>query len=57
MVSPLVVDASAVWLDLTAMLVLSLLLWLVLASRLKLERWEGFLLLAFYGMYIGWLFR
>ena len=57
MVSPLVVDASAVWLDLTAMLVLSLLLWPVLASHLKLERWEGFLLLAFYGLYIGWLFR
>jgi cation:H+ antiporter len=57
MISPLVVDASAVWLDLTAMLVLSMLLWLVLASHLKLERWEGFLLLAFYGMYIGWLFR
>jgi cation:H+ antiporter len=57
MVSPLVVDASAVWLDLTAMLILTLLLWPILASHLKLERWEGFLLLAFYGMYIGWLFR
>jgi cation:H+ antiporter len=56
MVTPLTIDASAVWLDLTAMLVLSLLLWPILASHLKLERWEGFLLLAFYGLYIGWLF-
>jgi cation:H+ antiporter len=56
MVSPLIIDASAIWLDLTAMLVLSLLLWLVLASHLKLERWEGFLLLSFYGLYLGWLF-
>jgi len=56
MVHPLVVDASAVWLDLTAMLVLSLLLWPLLANRLRLERWEGFVLLAFYGLYIAWLF-
>jgi cation:H+ antiporter len=56
MVSPLVVDASAVRLDLIAMLVLSLILWPILATQLKLERWEGFVLLAFYGLYIGWLF-
>jgi cation:H+ antiporter len=57
MVRPLAVDASAIWLDLAAMLVLSLILWPALASQLKLERWEGFMLLAFYGLYIGWLFK
>jgi cation:H+ antiporter len=57
MVRPLAVDASAIWLDLAAMLVLSLILWPALASHLKLERWEGFMLVAFYGLYIGWLFQ
>ena len=57
MVRPLAVDASAIWLDLTAMLVLSLILWPALASHLKLERWEGVMLVAFYGLYIGWLFQ
>jgi cation:H+ antiporter len=56
MIAPLAIDAADVWLDLSAMLLLSLLLWPILASRLKLERWEGMVLLAFYGLYIAWLF-
>jgi cation:H+ antiporter len=56
MVHPLAIDASAIGLDLTAMLILSLLVWPFLATNLRLERWEGFVLVALYGLYVGWLF-
>jgi cation:H+ antiporter len=54
---PVEVETSAVWLDLAAMMFLSLLVWPFMATRLRLERWEGLVLLVFYGGYVGLLFR
>ena len=55
-VRPVPVTGTAVWVDLTAMLVLSLVVWPFLATRLRLERWESFFLVAFYGLYMWYLF-
>ncbi len=56
LVRPLPVDPSAVTVDLVVMLALSLLIWPFLATRLRLERWEGFVLLAVYALYVAFLF-
>ncbi len=48
--------APAVWLDLAVMLGVSALVWPFLATKLELERWEGFVLLTLYGFYIFYLF-
>ena len=56
-VRPVEVDWLSSWPDLVVMLVLSALIWPFLATRLKLERWEGFLLLAGYALYMAALFQ
>ena len=56
MVQPITISPRAVWGDLIVMLGLSGLVWPLLASGLKLERWEGFILLAIYTVYILFLF-
>ncbi len=55
-VRPVEVDWLASWPDLVVMLALSALIWPFLATRLKLERWEGFLLLSGYVVYMAILF-
>lgn len=55
-VRPVEVDWLSSWPDLVVMLALSGLVWLFLATRLKLERWEGFLLLGGYVLYMAVLF-
>ena len=42
-------------LDMTVMLLSVSLVWLFSFTRFKVERWEGFLLLAGYLAYLGWL--
>lgn len=56
LVRPVEVDWLASWGDLVVMLALSALIWPFLATRLQLERWEGFLLLAGYTLYMAALF-
>lgn len=53
---PLPVQLAAAWPDLAVMLAFTLLAWPFVASRLRLERWEGAVLLAGYGVYVAWLF-
>ena len=55
-VHPLEVDWPASWPDLAVTLALSGLVWPFLATRLKLERWEGLLLLGGYVLYLAVLF-
>lgn len=56
MVRPVEVEWLSSWPDLVVMLALSALIWPFLATRLKLERWEGFLLLCGYVLYMTALF-
>ncbi len=56
LVKPLAVAASEVWIDLLVMLGLSLVIWPLLVTRLRLDRWKALLLLAAYGAYLAWLF-
>ncbi|MDH3744296.1 MAG: calcium/sodium antiporter [Acidobacteriota bacterium] len=56
MIRPVHVDPQGVWLDLAVMLGVSALVWPFLATKLELERWEGFVLLTLYGFYIFYLF-
>ncbi len=56
LVRPVAVDPAAVRLDLFVMLGLSVLVWPFLATGLKLDRWEGLVLLALYAGYIFYLF-
>ena len=51
-----VVVTRATWVDLGVMLAVALLTWLFLATRLRLDRWEGAVLLASYCGYTLWLF-
>ncbi|MFQ5528134.1 MAG: calcium/sodium antiporter [Thermoanaerobaculia bacterium] len=55
-VRPVELDWLSSWPDLVVMLALSALIWPFLATRLKLERWEGFLLLGGYVVYMALLF-
>ncbi|MCP4202563.1 MAG: calcium/sodium antiporter [bacterium] len=55
-VRPVEIDWLASWPDLVVMLALSALIWPFLATRMKLERWEGFLLLGGYVTYMAVLF-
>ena len=56
LVRPVEVDWLSSWPDLVVMLALSALVWPFLATRMKLERWEGFLLLSGYIAYMAVLF-
>ena len=56
LVRPIRVQPAAVWGDLIVMLGLSGLVWPFLATRLKMERWEGFVLLAVYVGYMIYVF-
>lgn len=55
-VRPVEVDWLSSWPDLVVMLALSALVWPFLATRMRLERWEGFLLLSGYVVYMAVLF-
>ena len=57
LVRPIQVVPGAVWGDLIVMLGVSGLVWPFLATGLKMERWEGFVLLAVYVGYTAFLFR
>jgi cation:H+ antiporter len=56
LIKPVPVDPTAVWGDLVVMLGLSGLVWPFLATGLRLQRWEGFVLVTLYAGYIGYLF-
>lgn len=53
---PVEIDWLSSWPDLLVMLALSALIWPFLATRMKLERWEGFLLVSGYVIYMAVLF-
>ncbi len=55
-VRPVHLDWGSSWPDLVVMLGLSAIVWPFLATRLKLERWEGVLLLGGYVLYTAFLF-
>ncbi len=55
LVQPIAIEVPSAHLDLTVMLGLSVLVWPFLATRMRLDRWEGAVLFALYGLYIGWL--
>lgn len=57
LVRPIELTPGAVWGDLIVMLGISGLVWPFLATGLKMERWEGFVLLAVYVVYMTFLFR
>lgn len=57
LVRPVEIDWLSSWPDLVVMLALSALIWPFLTTRRKLERWEGFLLLGGYVLYMVVLFR
>ncbi len=55
LVQPIAIEVPSAHLDLAVMLGLSVLVWPFLATRMRLDRWEGAVLFALYGLYIGWL--
>jgi cation:H+ antiporter len=55
-VHPFAIHGEGVWVDLTAMLAMSVLIWPFLATGMRIQRWEGGVLLAGYLAYIGFLF-
>lgn len=56
LVHPIAVPMASVTLDLVVAGLFSVAIWPFLSTRLALERWEGVVLLAGYGAYVGWLF-
>jgi cation:H+ antiporter len=55
-IRPFLVDTQAVWPDLIAMMIVSLLTWVLLRTGRKLGRYEGLLLMATYVTYVIYLF-
>ncbi len=56
LVEPVRIEVPSAHFDLAVMLGLSVLVWPFLATRMRLERWEGAVLFAVYWGYMGWLF-
>ncbi len=56
LVSPVRVEVSSAWVDLLVMMAFSILLWPMLYTHRRLDRWEGVVLLVGFFSYIGWLF-
>jgi len=53
---PFTIHGDGVWIDLVAMLAMSLLIWPFLVTGMKVQRWEGAVLLVGYLVYVGFLF-
>ncbi len=56
LVEPMRIEVPSAHLDLAVMLGLSALVWPFLATRMRLDRWEGAVLFAVYLGYMAWLF-
>ncbi len=56
LVRPVAVETQAVWIDLLAMMIVSLMAWFFLQTGRRLARVEGLLLVAAYVTYLAYLF-